>query len=283
MTRKFFVALLLVGVSSFAQNEKSLLWKVSGNGLKQPSYLYGTIHATCDATLDKVTLTALDNTKQLYLEMDMDDPTLQSNMMAGMMMKDGKTMQSMVSAADFKTLDDYVKEKLGFSAVMLNTIKPFLVSAMFLPSLMDCPMQSVEEELMAVSHTQKEEVYGLETAADQLAVFDAIPYQAQMDELMEGVKNKFADDKSEMAKMNEIYKSKDINAMLDLTKESENDITSKYQDDLLNNRNKNWIPKIEAAAKEKPTFFGFGAGHLAGENGVIALLRKKGYDVEAVK
>jgi uncharacterized protein YbaP (TraB family) len=279
--KKLFLALMLVGISAVAQ--KSLLWKVSGNGLAQPSYLYGTIHATCDATLDKPTLTALDNTKQLYLEMDMDDPNLQSDMMAGMMMKGGKTIVSMLSTEDFNILDDYVKEKLGFSVMMLNTIKPFLLSAMFLPSLMDCPMQSVEEELMAVSHTQKEDVFGLETAVGQLAVFDAIPYQSQLDELMEGVRNKFADDKSEMAKMDEIYKSQDIDAMLALTQESENDITSKYQDALLNDRNKNWIPKIETVAKEKPTFFAFGAGHLAGENGVIALLRKKGYTVEAVK
>jgi uncharacterized protein YbaP (TraB family) len=52
---------------------------------------------------------------------------------------------------------------------------------------------------------------------------------------------------------------------------------------LLDNRNQNWIPKIEKVAKEKPTLFAVGAAHLPGENGVIALLRKKGYTVEAVK
>ena len=35
--------------------------------------------------------------------------------------------------------------------------------------------------------------------------------------------------------------------------------------------------------KDKPTFFGVGAGHLAGEEGVIKLLRKQGFKVEAVK
>ena len=51
---------------------------------------------------------------------------------------------------------------------------------------------------------------------------------------------------------------------------------------LLINRNKNWIPEISKYAKEKPTFFGVGAGHLPGENGVINLLRKAGYTVKAV-
>ncbi len=52
---------------------------------------------------------------------------------------------------------------------------------------------------------------------------------------------------------------------------------------LLNNRNKNWIPIIIKTAKEMPTFFGVGAAHLAGDEGVIKLLRKAGYKVVAVK
>ena len=61
-----------------------------------------------------------------------------------------------------------------------------------------------------------------------------------------------------------------------------NKITSENQDVLLNNRNRNWIPIMAKTMKEKPTFFGVGAGHLAGDEGVIKLLRKLGYKVQAV-
>ena len=90
-------------------------------------------------------------------------------------------------------------------------------------------------------------------------------------------------DKVELTKMMEIYKSKDIEGMLKMMDDSDNKITSENQDVLLNNRNKNWIPIIIKTIKDKPTFFGVGAGHLAGEEGVIKLLRKQGYKVEAVK
>ena len=80
-----------------------------------------------------------------------------------------------------------------------------------------------------------------------------------------------------------IYQNKDIEGMLKMMSDSDNKITSENQDILLNNRNKNWIPIMVKIMKDKPTFFGVGAGHLAGENGVIKLLRKKGYKVEAVK
>ena len=89
-------------------------------------------------------------------------------------------------------------------------------------------------------------------------------------------------DKDELNKMMKIYKSKDIEGMLKMMDDSDNKITSDNQDVLLNNRNKNWIPVMIKTMKAKPTFFGVGAGHLAGEEGVIKLLRKEGFTVEAV-
>jgi len=97
MKKILFLVFGLFSIFNQAQPlEKVLLWKISGNGLTQPSYLFGTIHATCDATLDAATLKALEETKQLYLEIDMDDPMLQMQMMQGMMMKNGVTISSLV-------------------------------------------------------------------------------------------------------------------------------------------------------------------------------------------
>lgn len=282
--KKILLSLLaLFATQAEAQNlEKSLLWKISGNGIKEASYLYGTIHITCDATLPQKAIKALDATNQLYLELDMDDPTLQQNMMQGMMMKDGKTMTSLASEEDFKIVDEFLIKQLGYSAKMLNTIKPFMVSAMLYPKMINCEMQSVEQKLMDVTKEQKEEVFGLESVDEQLKVFDAIPYDVQMNELVKTAKNDLEKDKKEMELFMDIYKSEDITAMYNATQESENEITSKFEEILLSDRNKNWIPIIEKVAKEKATFFGVGAGHLGGELGVIQLLRKKGYKVEAV-
>lgn len=282
--KKILLSLLAVfATQAEAQNlEKSLLWKISGNGIKEASYLYGTIHITCDATLPQKAINALEATNQLYLELDMDDPSLQQSMMQEMMMKDGKTMASLVSAEDFKIVDAFLVKQLGFSAQMLNTFKPFMVSAMLYPKMIDCGMQSVEQKLMDVTKEQKEEVFGLESVAEQMKVFDAIPYEIQMKELVKTAKTDLEKDKKEMELFMKIYKSEDINAMYEATQESENEITSKFEEILLSNRNKNWIPIIEKVAKEKATFFGVGAGHLGGEMGVIQLLRKKGYKVEAI-
>ncbi len=268
-----FIALFTVGSTNAQELEKSLLWKISGNGITQPSYLFGTIHITCNATLDENVLKALNDTKQLYLELDMDDPAMKSGMMAGMMMKDGVTLSSLASEEDYAIVDAFITKQLGFPLKAMDNFKPFMVSTSLIPKMMDCPVQSFEEELMKVTAKQQEEVYGLETLEEQMAVFDNIPYKEQMDELVKTAKDSMQKDKEEFAKMQKIYHTKDLTKLMDMMAESENTMYSEHADVLLVNRNRNWIPKIEKTVKDTPTFFGVGAAHLGGKKGVIMLTR----------
>jgi hypothetical protein len=275
---------LFISLFSNAQElEKSLLWKISGNGLNKPSYLFGTIHLTCDTSLDANTLNALEATEQLYLELDMDDKSIQMQMMKLMMMKDGAKLSTLLSPEDFKILDEFMKKNLNMSVKLFDSFKPFMISSMLFPKMLDCKSQSVESELMKITKEQNEEIFGLEKAEDQMKVFDEISYQDQADELLKTVKDNLEKDKKEFQEMITIYQNKDIEGMLKMMSDSDNKITSENQDILLNDRNKNWIPIMVKIMKDKPTFFGVGAGHLAGEEGVIKLLRKKGYKVEAVQ
>ncbi|WP_298897084.1 TraB/GumN family protein [uncultured Psychroserpens sp.] len=262
--------------------EKSLLWEISGNGLKESSFLYGTIHMTCNATLDEDVQKAMKDTKLLVLELDIDDPSMQTTMMSGLYMKDGKTIKDLVSAEEYETLSKFIKEQMGMPLESLGNVKPFFISAMFLPKLLGCPIQSYEEELMKVAHEQEEEILGLETVEEQLNVFDEIPYKDQVADLLRSAKDNLAHDKESFDKMLKLYDTEDIEGMDTMMKEDKNLSTTKHRDKLLDNRNKNWISKIEDFSKKQPTFFGVGAGHLAGENGVIKLLRKAGYTVKAV-
>lgn len=263
--------------------EKSLLWEISGNGLEKPSFLFGTIHMTCDASLDANVLKALDDTSLLVLELDMDDPNLQMEMMKGIYMKDGKTIKDLVSEDDYAIISTFIQEQLGMPLDALGNMKPFLLTAMFYPKMLGCPIQSYELELMEVAHNQKEEVLGLETVADQMQVFDKIPYEDQATDLLRAAKDNLAYDKDMFQKLIEIYKNEDIQAMDHMMNTDKNLTTSKHRDKMLDDRNKNWISKIAEYSQKQPTFFGVGAAHLAGKNGVIQLLRDAGFTVKAVK
>ncbi|MDT0559432.1 TraB/GumN family protein [Ichthyenterobacterium sp. W332] len=280
-----YFLLLCITISLQAQDQKlenTLLWKISGNDLKQPSYLYGTIHITCDATLSPKIIKALDETSQLYLELDMDDPNMQMDMMKGIMMKDGITIKSLLSEEEYNLVNSFIKEELGMSLDMMNTMKPFLVGSMFYMKMLDCPMQSFEEELMKVSKAQDEEIYGLETVDEQLAVFDAIPYKLQAKDLVRSAKDKLTYDKEYFQKMLDLYSKEDLNALMLMMDDDTFESTANFNDELVVKRNKNWISKIERISKEEPTFFGVGAGHLGGKEGVIILLRQEGYKLTPI-
>jgi uncharacterized protein YbaP (TraB family) len=276
------VCSLFIGLAYGQKSENSLLWKISGNGLAKPSYLFGTIHITCDASLSDKVKKAMDSTEQLCLELDMDDPNMQDQMMASMIMNKGNSLKSLASEEDYKIVDDFLKNTIGYTAEMLNIVKPFMISTLLYPKMLGCEMQSVETELMAIAKAQNEEVIGLETVVEQLAVFDAIPYQEQMNELVITAKDNMQRDKTELAEMMALYKTENVEEMVAFTEKSPNVMTSKYSDILLKNRYINWISRIDQIAKSKSTFFGVGAAHLGGEQGVIVLLRKAGFKVEAV-
>lgn len=277
-------ALFLFSFVTNAQKlDNTLLWKISGKGLEKPSYLYGTMHAVCETNIDDDVLKAFNGTDQLYLEIDMDDPSLQMAMISGIQMKNGTTISSFLKEDEIKLLDNFLQKNIGISLKMIDTFKPSMLSSMYLPKLLDCPMKAVDTELMNIAKEKNLEVLGLESIQDQLAIFDKIPYEYQVQELLKSAKSDLSKDKEEIRKMLTIYKSENIEEMLNNSKESDNKMIADYEEDLLLKRNKNWIPVIEKAAKEKPTFFGVGAAHLAGEDGVIKLLRKLGYKVEPVQ
>ncbi len=282
--KNLFISLLtlITGLSFSQELEKSLLWKISGNGLKHDSYLFGTIHITCDASIDENTVKALGLTEQLYLELDMDDNSMQKQMMSHIIMKDGTKLSTLLNAKNFKIVDDFLKKNINMSVELFDSFKPFVITTMLYPKMIDCSFQSIENELMKINKEQNKEVFGLESVEEQMKVFDNISYQIQAEELLKMAKSNLSKDKEEIKRMITIYQNKDIEGIQEIMDKSENKITSENKKILIYDRNIKWIPTIIKIINEKPTFIGVGAGHLAGNEGIIKLLRRNGYQVEAV-
>ncbi len=84
-------------------------------------------------------------------------------------------------------------------------------------------------------------------------------------------------------KLIEIYKAQDSDSLYDSMMKQMIEENTLPVEVLLDERNKNWIPKIEKAINEKPSFIAVGGGHLGGKNGVLNLLKAKGYKVKAIR
>ncbi|MCU0467881.1 MAG: TraB/GumN family protein [Arcicella sp.] len=286
---KLFIISLLFSTFYFTQlygqkEDKSLLYEISGNGLTQPSYLYGTIHIICkdDFVMTEATKQKFTEAQQVYLELDMDDPKMMPDMMKSMYMTDGSTIKNLLSESEYQKVSQFFKDSLKINIGAMDKMKPFVLSSMTLPKMLSCPTQSYEETFVKMAKAEKKEILGLETVDEQFGAMDKMGMKKQADMMLVQMVDNWNDGKKLIHNMIEDYKKQDIELLLEDMAKSKSSNTE-FQKDLLENRNENWIPRIAKIAKEKPTFFAVGAGHLGGEKGVVALLKKQGYSVKAVK
>ncbi|WP_375436771.1 TraB/GumN family protein [uncultured Hymenobacter sp.] len=260
----------------------SLLWEISGKGLAQPSYMYGTVHLVCPADMrmsDQLKQT-FGKTQQVVMELDMDSPTMAQEMQRNVLMSDGQNLQQLLSASDYTAVGKYLRANTKLPIETVGAVKPFILSSMLYPVLLGCTPASYEATFVKMAQEEKKEVLGLETVQEQLGFFDQIPY-ADQSKMLADMVNQEAAAKQELQQMMVLYKAQDVEQLHTLTSKSLFGF-QKYEDLLIDSRNQRWIAGIGRYATAKPTFFAIGAAHLGGPKGVLALLRQQGYQVRPV-
>lgn len=267
-------------------DQNSLLWKISGNGLSKPSYVFGTIHLICqeDFFWNPVMDATFKSVEKICMEMDMDDPQLQMTLAMGMIDKEGKKLSSYFKPEDYEKLTAYASERLKEVPVnVLDMMKPAAVWTTMIMLQYNCEtVKSYEVELVTKAKEEKKEILGLETANEQLDFILGMPDSevvAGINDMVQG-KGK-AELDAQFADMINAYKKQELNQLYELSDRE----TAMKMDKVkfLDNRNKNWIPKMKDMMAQHSTFFAVGAAHLPGKTGVLQLLKAAGYTVEAVK
>jgi uncharacterized protein YbaP (TraB family) len=288
MKKLMWSLLLLCGMGAGAQKDQNtLLWRISGNGLQAPSYVFGTIHMICadGIQLSDSLQNAINKADAVYLELDMDNMMEMLGAMRKMKMRGDTTLENLLPQKDYLAVKAFFTQKgspIPFS--MLETFKPMLAAATLMESSVSCDNSVAMEQLvMKEAKKSRKNIKGLETMAYQLSIFDSIPYKLQAEQLAAYVahQDSGASAKDDFAKMENAYKSQDLKKLEQLTLEDDMGI-SRFTDLLLYNRNNNWVTKMQGIMSGGSMVFAVGAGHLPGEKGVLNLLKKKGYKVEPV-
>lgn len=260
--------------------KKSLLWEVSGNGLEKPSYLFGTFHLMCkeDFNLTEPVKKAFANCEQLFEEMKMDDPSIQLKMLTLMLSKN--SLKEQLGEEDFAKVDSAFQKITGMPLLLFNKMKPFAAISMLTQKSISCKETIMPEmEFIQLAKSQQKEVFGLETVEEEMKAIEKLSIDSQLMYLKRMTQN-FDSTKLGMIAMQNEYKKRDPDALTKYMKEQ--GASGDFEVALLVDRNKAWIPVIEKAMKEKPSFFAFGAGHLGGEFGVLNLLKQNGYTLKPI-
>lgn len=278
-----FFSLISTFLRAQAPTENSLLWEIKANNKSKPSYLFGTIHLICptDFSLSDSLKSAIKKTDQVALEVDMDDPGMMATMMKSMNMPDGNELKKLVTEPEYAKITQFYKDSVGIGIAMFEKVKPFVLMGPLFNAVLACQPQSYEMSLVELAGKQKAEIIGLETIEEQMALFDSVPYKDQIKIILTMI-DSLPQARKEFKELVALYKTQNINDLYKMTLKSEFDLDGN-EEVLLFARNQKWISRIQKIMTEKPTFFAVGAAHLGGERGVIALLRKEGYLVRAVK
>ena len=281
--------MLVAAMTSFAHTvwaqvptEKNLLWKISGGGLSRPSYLFGTFHLLCADNVEssEVLRAKLADTERLVLELDFSDPSLVGQMMQLSAMRGDTSLADLFSEEAYESLTRDFQAVTGMPLQPMARMKPYLLVSMVMMPLLQCEVKGWEQVLMEQATEYGLAVGGLETVGEQMAIFDAIPYGLQAEQLQHSLQHTDSLMRA-MDGMVALYKTEDIVKLHEQVRDEPTLLD--YTALLLDNRNENWIPAIGEQARQEPTFFAVGAGHLGGEKGVIHLLRQAGYTLTPVE
>jgi uncharacterized protein len=214
---------LFLTQASFAQkNNNALLWQISGNGLKKPSYLFGTYHLLTNRFLDSLPVIGqkFDASEALVSEVILDKAAIAK--MDEVMKPGTKTLDQLLSAEDYNLVSNELKKLIGVGLEPFNNYNPMAVNMLLYQFLlkeaipqkaykttelgMDLYFQKYAEQI-------KKPIKALETLDVQMnALFGQFTEQRQAEILVESVKN-IEKSRQEIIQSIKFYKKQDLTCM----------------------------------------------------------------------
>ncbi len=311
-------SLILLTICSCGNRKKiegGLLWEISGNGIKDHSYLIGTNHGMHCDFLDSIpgVFEALNSVKQIAVESDNSIPKkLNLIKPVQVYLPTDTTYSDLLDEMEFALLDsillfyyDVNAEKIRFNPNVLMVrlgaritkkesqkwakANPFLLDVNNTSYNIDSKLKRIakEKHLPIVELDSEEELDRL-GIRDMSILFSSEKLQERAKELVQSIRE-IVEDSIEMKlvrKGNEAYYNQDlalIEEILTHPKMLNSEKKKLIYETINTKRNLYWIDKIKSAISEQSTFIMVGVAHLPGQKGIINLLRSEGYKVKPVK
>lgn len=281
------LALSLLCLTSNAQ----LVWKISGNGIKKPSYILGTHHGCPFTYCDSIPglMKAFDKVDNIIGEINMIElaemsPERMQKMQAMMMMPADTSLLSLFSTEEAAKVNEWLGKKMGASLEMLSVMKPMTIMVTVqnkemmevIPEI--ATMTTIDKYMQTLGQRKGKTIGELETADYQMELLYGNSLEEQADALLEMIDHE--DSKGLLQQLTNAYKSQNLDTLWKVFQEQ---MTGYEYDAIVKVRNLNWEKQMKEILPKQTTLFVVGAGHLPGEYGMINLLREAGYKVKPVK
>ncbi len=282
---------MLLSIFAMAQsnNKPGNFYAVTGNGLNDTSWIFGTYHLVNSSYLQEVPAVsaAFKKAGGVVVEIMMDSTSVQS--VAAMGILKDKTLATLLDKSFSDSLDQELKQTLGVGLEQVNQLKPMnvLLTLSIVHLMKDAPrlQQYTGEPLDAFFAAEARHNGKFTTALETIEEQMNILFSSMSNEEQVGLLKMFLRNKAKVIQEgNELLQGwfeHDLNAMFAVAKESLPMYGS--EEVFLKNRNDAWMKKLPGLMKAKSQFIAVGALHLAGPDGLVKQLQQLGYTVTPVK
>ncbi len=274
------ICLLLFGHYANSQINNTLLWKITGNNLQKPSYIYGTMHLT-----DKRVFNLGDSVLQKMVECEAFANEIYLDSLTIKLFEDAnQKLDSILTEKYFdekSEINEALNESESSSGIDKNYLKklnPGLLKY-FMEKKSDASKYmnvALDAYLLGIGKKLNKKITSLEYLKDQEDIFDSLSNSGKDDFISEEIFKKKKEKSEELIR---IYTNADINALDSLYQLMPKELYER----MIYKRNLKMIGMIDSVSHQMSVFYAVGAGHLPGSGGLIELLRNKGYTVSPVK
>lgn len=265
--------------------ENSLLWEISGKGLKSPSYLFGTYHLIGKKFADSLPgiNERFNACKAVAGEIVFDTTTFRKSNPD--MLSTYYPLSKVFTPVEFATVDKKLKQVSHLRLIDMDGMKPMFVELIILtgiaPKTVSPVNPSMDEYFQYKARKNGYKVIGLETFEYQSNLLFNGPINIQKRNLLSLIEN-INSTRTALNSLAKFYKQQNLRATDSLMLQIK-EYSPEENDKMLKDRNLIWINEIPQIINKQSTFIVVGLAHLLREYGLINQLRLKGYSVKALK
>jgi uncharacterized protein YbaP (TraB family) len=279
------LAALLSATPAFCDDSaRHTFWEVTGRHNKL--WLFGSVHVLqAQDALPQVAMSAYANAETIVEEVDLN--AAMTDLFGGsasqlQMLPEGKTLAGVLGPALYARLQQEGR-KLGIDPDFMSRLQPWYVALQVqqqqLMRIGFNPLNGVDMQIAVRAQSDGKPLQGLETVADQLSLFANLSLDEQREMLRATLDEK--DPQSQLREIIAAWRGGDTDALEKQLRKGAEESPELFRK-LTTDRNLRWLPQIEKMLQDPKGDYLVvtGALHMVGRDGLVELLRRKGYRVE---
>ncbi len=288
-TIRIYIVALCLAIFSIQPLSAQLLYEISGNGLKDKSYIFGTHHLVGAEQLERIkgVFKAYNDCEVVVGEMLIDESEMMKKLTYAAYMNEN--IRDYLTDSEYDMVDSVLRQTMNLTLSQVARLRPAMIQYMYEMTVYEKFLPKRNREMLdsffqnsAIYQSKK--VVGLESVDEQVKLLlKSQSIERQVELLLVSINNSdnVAD---EYKRLEEYYLNGDLDKLYDMINDTT--LPGSYTEGerflILEQRNVNWVEKLNSLIRDNRCFIAVGALHLPGKEGILQLLRKKGFRVKAV-